>query len=95
MRRCLEENMDVVLIGVYLIHVALEVLLKDSIRQFCEPVLKGSGSDRMRVFCYYNQMLFQGITTVAIRSIAHVYALRMSLYNQFLLWYNNTIIKGI
>lgn len=28
MRRCLEEDMDVVLIGVYLIHVALEVLLK-------------------------------------------------------------------
>ena len=40
-------------------------------------------------------MIFQVITTVSIRSIAHVYALRMSLYNQFLLWYNNTIIKGI
>ena len=95
MRRCLEENMDVVLIGVYLIHVALEVLIKDTIRQFCEPVLKGSVYDRMPVFCYYNQMIFQVITTVSIRSIAHVYALRMSLYNQFLLWYNNTIIKGI
>ena len=95
MRRCLEENMDVVLIGVYLIHVALEVLLKDTIRQFCEPVLKGSVYDRMPVFCYYNQMIFQVITTVSIRSIAQVYALRMSLYNQFLLWYNNTIIKGI
>lgn len=58
MRRCLEENMDVVLIGVYLIHVALEVLLKDTIRQFCEPVLKGSVYDRMSVFCYYNQMIF-------------------------------------
>lgn len=50
MRRCLEEDMDVVLIGVYLIHVALEVLLKDTIRQFCEPVLKGSVYDRMPVF---------------------------------------------
>ena len=87
--------MDVVLIGVYLIHVALEVLLKDTIRQFCEPVLKGSVYDRMPVFSYYNQMIFQVITTVSIRSIAYVYALRMSLYNQFLLWYNNTIIKGI
>ena len=86
MRRCLEEDMDVVLIGVYLIHVALEVLLKDTIRQFCEPVLKGSVYDRMPVFCYYNQMIFQVITTVPICSIAHVYALRMSLYNQFLLW---------
>lgn len=45
-----------VLICIYLVHVAMKVLLKNAMRQFYESFLEGSFYHRVSVFRYYNQV---------------------------------------
>lgn len=59
-----------VLICIYLVHVAMKVLLKNAMRQFYESFLEGSFYHRVSVFRYYNQVVFKVIATVPISAIA-------------------------
>ena len=59
-----------VLICIYLAHVAMKVLFKDTMRQFHKPFLKDSVYHRVSVSRYYNQVVLKVIVTVPISAIA-------------------------
>lgn len=69
MRRCLEQDVDMVLICIYLVHVAMKVLFKDTMCQFYKSFLECSFYHRVSVFRYYNQVVFKVIATMPISAI--------------------------